>query len=113
MQASPTIARRHLLGGGLALLAAPTVGSAPLAEAKVHRSWTQHGLLLVAPFLLVYVAFLVWPTLPGLRMSFSSVNIAGSNDHLVGFANYAEAFGDPRMWRTSSGPSWSPPTRTR
>jgi multiple sugar transport system permease protein len=79
---------------------APTAGSAPLAEAKVHRSWTQHGLLFVAPFLLVYVAFLVWPTLLGLRMSFSSVNIAGSNDHLVGFANYAEAFGDPRMWRS-------------
>ncbi|WSG70016.1 sugar ABC transporter permease [Nonomuraea glycinis] len=81
-------------------VAAPTTGSAPLAEAKVRRSWTQHGLLFVAPFLLVYLAFLVWPTLLGLRMSLSSVNIAGSNDRLVGFANYAEAFGDPRMWRS-------------
>ncbi|MGP4098545.1 carbohydrate ABC transporter permease [Nonomuraea sp. KM90] len=74
--------------------------AAPLAEAKVKRGWTQHGLLFVAPFLLVYVAFLVWPTVLGFQMSLSSVNIAGGNDQLVGFANYAEAFADPRMWRS-------------
>ncbi|MEU6714681.1 hypothetical protein ABZ897_24700 [Nonomuraea sp. NPDC046802] len=33
-------------------------------------------------------------------MSLSSVNIAGGNDHFVGFDNYAEAFTDPRMWRS-------------
>ncbi|MGW0805901.1 carbohydrate ABC transporter permease [Nonomuraea sp. NPDC002799] len=74
--------------------------AAPVATVKVRRNWTQHGLLFVAPFLLVYVLFLVWPTLLGFRMSLSSVNIAGGNDHLVGFANYAEAFGDPRMWHS-------------
>ncbi|TDE35120.1 sugar ABC transporter permease [Nonomuraea mesophila] len=81
-------------------VAAPAASSGPAARAKVRRGWTQHGLLFVAPFLLVYVVFLVWPTLLGFRMSLSSVNIAGGNDHLVGFANYAEAFGDPRMWRS-------------
>ncbi|MFC4009394.1 carbohydrate ABC transporter permease [Nonomuraea purpurea] len=80
-------------------VAAPTT-AAPVAEPKVRRSWTQHGLLFVAPFLLIYVIFLVWPTLLGLRMSLSSVNIAGGNDHFVGFDNYAEAFADPRMWRS-------------
>ncbi|MDA0643302.1 sugar ABC transporter permease [Nonomuraea ferruginea] len=80
-------------------VAAPAT-TAPAAKAQVKRSWTQHGLLFVAPFLLVYVAFLVWPTLLGLRMSFTDVNIAGSNDRFVGFSNYAEAFGDPRMWRS-------------
>ncbi|SDM22263.1 carbohydrate ABC transporter permease [Nonomuraea jiangxiensis] len=79
---------------------APRPTAAPATEAKVRRRWTQHGLLFVAPFLVIYVAFLVWPTLLGFRMSLSSVNIAGTNDHLVGFANYAEAFGDPRMWRS-------------
>jgi multiple sugar transport system permease protein len=57
-------------------------------------------MLFIAPFLVIYLAFLVWPLLLGLRMSLSSVNIAGSNDGFVGFANYAEAFGDPRMWRS-------------
>jgi multiple sugar transport system permease protein len=80
-------------------VAAPAT-TAPVAKAKAGRRWTQHGMLFIAPFLVVYVAFLVWPLLLGLRMSLSSVNIAGSNDGFVGFANYAEAFGDPRMWRS-------------
>ncbi|WP_043641078.1 carbohydrate ABC transporter permease [Nonomuraea candida] len=79
---------------------APPVTAAPAAKPRVRRGWTQHGLVFVAPFLLIYVVFLVWPTLLGFKMSFSSVNIAGGNDHFVGFANYAEAFADPRMWRS-------------
>jgi multiple sugar transport system permease protein len=80
-------------------VAAPAT-TAPVEKVKEGRRWTQHGMLFIAPFLVVYVAFLVWPLLLGLRMSLSSVNIAGSNDGFVGFANYAEAFGDPRMWRS-------------
>ncbi|MEV6860251.1 sugar ABC transporter permease [Streptosporangium subroseum] len=80
-------------------VAAPAT-TALVAKVKAGRRWTQHGMLFIAPFLVVYVAFLVWPLLLGLRMSLSSVNIAGSNDGFVGFANYAEAFGDPRMWRS-------------
>jgi multiple sugar transport system permease protein len=72
----------------------------PTEQAQVRRSWTQHGLLFVAPFLLIYVVFLIWPTVLGFRMSLSSANIAGTNDRLVGFANYAEAFSDPAMWHS-------------
>ncbi|GAA3407716.1 carbohydrate ABC transporter permease [Streptosporangium vulgare] len=79
---------------------APPATASPAAETGVVRRWTQHGLLFVAPFLVVYVAFLVWPLLLGLKMSLTGVNIAGSNDGFVGFANYAEAFADPEMWRS-------------
>ncbi|MGI5289151.1 carbohydrate ABC transporter permease [Nonomuraea polychroma] len=81
-------------------VAAPATATPAATEDKVRRGWTQHGLLFVAPFLVIYVAFLVWPTILGLRMSMSSVNIAGTNDNMVGFDNYAEAFADPRMWRS-------------
>ncbi|NUO99256.1 MAG: sugar ABC transporter permease [Nonomuraea sp.] len=84
----------------MATTVAAPVTTAPVPDAKVRRGWTQHGLLFVLPFLLVYVAFLVWPTLYGFKMSLSSANIAGSNNGFVGFANYLEAFGDPRMWRS-------------
>ncbi|GAA3236982.1 carbohydrate ABC transporter permease [Nonomuraea helvata] len=80
-------------------VAAPAA-AAPVTEAKVRRGWTQHGMLFVAPFLLIYVAFLVWPVLLGLRMSLSSVNVAGTNNHFIGFGNYAEAFSDPLMWHS-------------
>ncbi|NUP02979.1 MAG: sugar ABC transporter permease, partial [Nonomuraea sp.] len=36
-------------------VAAPAT-AAPAAQAKVRTGWTQHGLLFVLPFLLVYVA---------------------------------------------------------
>ncbi|WP_205302504.1 carbohydrate ABC transporter permease [Nonomuraea montanisoli] len=81
-------------------VAVPASAAAPAEEARPRRGWTQHGLLFVAPFFAIYLAFLVWPLLQGLRMSLSSVNIAGTNDRFVGLANYAEAFGDPRMWRS-------------
>ncbi|WP_397334446.1 carbohydrate ABC transporter permease [Nonomuraea sp. 3-1Str] len=82
----------------VAVPAAPA--AAPAEHARARRRWTQHGMLFIAPFLAVYLAFLVWPLLQGLRMSLSSVNIAGTNDRFVGLANYAEAFADPRMWRS-------------
>ncbi len=84
----------------MATTVAAPAAAAPVAKPKVRHAWTQHGLLFVAPFLLIYVVFLIWPTLLGLQMSFSSVNIAGGNDRFVGFDNYAEAFADPRMWRS-------------
>ncbi|MET8863013.1 sugar ABC transporter permease [Nonomuraea sp. NPDC004580] len=79
---------------------APTATAVAAVQSKVRRGWTEHGLLFVAPFLLIYLVFLVWPTLLGFQMSFSSVNVAGGNDHFIGFGNYAEAFADPRMWRS-------------
>ncbi|SDQ35185.1 carbohydrate ABC transporter permease [Thermostaphylospora chromogena] len=70
----------------------------PAERATVRRSWTQHGLLFIAPFLAIYVMFLLWPLVYGLWASFTSVNIAGTNAEFIGFANYAEALSDPRMW---------------
>ncbi|MCP2350883.1 carbohydrate ABC transporter permease [Nonomuraea roseoviolacea] len=80
-------------------VAVPATAATPAEQARPRRRWTQHGMLFIAPFFAIYLAFLVWPLLQGLRMSLSSVNIAGTNDRFVGLANYAEAFGDPRMWR--------------
>jgi multiple sugar transport system permease protein len=79
---------------------APPASAVAAVKSKVRRGWTEHGLLFVAPFLLIYTIFLIWPTLLGFKMSLSSVNVAGTNDHFIGFDNYAEAFADPRMWRS-------------
>ncbi|MDX6347160.1 MAG: multiple sugar transport system permease protein [Streptomyces sp.] len=64
----------------------------------VRRRWTEHGLLFIAPFALIYVLFLVWPIVLGFKMSFGDDNIAGSNTRFVGFDNYVEAFRDSAMW---------------
>lgn len=59
-----------------------------------------HGWAFAAPFLFFFLMFLVWPLLHGLYMSFTGQTLTGANSGFVGFANYAEAFSDPDMWRS-------------
>ncbi|UED86643.1 carbohydrate ABC transporter permease [Streptomyces profundus] len=58
----------------------------------------QHGGWFVAPFLLVYALFLVWPLVSGLWYSLNETNLAGINTEFIGLGNYREAFGDGEMW---------------
>jgi multiple sugar transport system permease protein len=57
------------------------------------------GYLFLLPFLLFYVAFLVWPVLLGLRMSFFNWSLVetGAREFL-GLENYRELFSDPDFW---------------
>ncbi|MFJ2172989.1 carbohydrate ABC transporter permease [Streptomyces sp. NPDC087851] len=56
------------------------------------------GLLFVLPFLVLFGLFLVWPVAHGVWMSFTDSSLALRDTTFVGFANYAEAFGDPDVW---------------
>jgi multiple sugar transport system permease protein len=58
------------------------------------------GIWFVLPFLLVYAAFVLWPLLYGLGMSFFDTSLVRDQSEFVGFANYAQLFGDPEVWRT-------------
>lgn len=55
------------------------------------------GLSFVAPFLIIYLLFLVWPVILGLVMSFYNWTLAGSATFL-GLGNYQELFGDLDFW---------------
>ncbi|MDT9686040.1 sugar ABC transporter permease [Streptomyces sp. TRM76323] len=72
----------------------------------VRRHWTEHGLVFVAPFLLVYGAFLLWPLVSGLGISLTSENISGSGGGFVGLDNYAEAIQDPAVWSSLGNTVW-------
>ena len=56
------------------------------------------GYLFVAPFLLAYAAFLIFPVLLLLRSSFFNASLVGSGAEFLGLANYRELFGDPDFW---------------
>jgi ABC-type sugar transport system permease subunit len=61
----------------------------------------------VAPFVVLFVLFLVWPTLYGLYLSFTDRNLAsGAVPALVGLSNYAAALQDPLVWRTLGNTLW-------
>ncbi|MDX3224653.1 sugar ABC transporter permease [Streptomyces sp. ME19-01-6] len=72
----------------------------------VRRHWTEHGLVFVAPFLVVYALFLLWPLLYGVKMSLGDDNITGTDSHFIGFDNYAEALQDPNVWSSLWNTVW-------
>ncbi|MFF3286971.1 carbohydrate ABC transporter permease [Streptomyces sp. NPDC003023] len=69
-----------------------------LAGGRRNPAAPGRGLLFVLPFLLVFGLFLVWPVVQGLWMSFTDTSLTLRDTTFVGFANYAEAFGDPDVW---------------
>jgi multiple sugar transport system permease protein len=48
----------------------------------------------------VYAAFVLWPLLYGLGMSFFDTSLVRDESQFVGFANYARLLSDPEFWRT-------------
>ncbi|MFJ8857893.1 carbohydrate ABC transporter permease [Streptomyces sp. NPDC102451] len=84
----------------------PAEGKAGRPARAVHRKWTEHGLVFIAPFLLVYAGFLIWPLISGLGMSLTSENITGSGGEFVGLDNYAEAVRDPDVWSSLWNTVW-------
>ncbi|MFI0728210.1 carbohydrate ABC transporter permease [Streptomyces sp. NPDC021225] len=98
-------------------MSAPTVTAPPppprssestatTSPGTVRRHWTEHGLVFVGPFLLVYALFLLWPLLYGVKMSLGDDNITGTDSHFIGFDNYAEALRDPDVWSSLWNTVW-------
>ncbi|GHC99626.1 carbohydrate ABC transporter permease [Zhihengliuella salsuginis] len=73
--------------------AVPPTGVKRFREARV--AW-----IFLAPFMIAFLLFLVWPILHGFYLSFTDQSLTGAGGGFVGGANYAEAFGDATMWRS-------------
>lgn len=65
------------------------------------------GLGFLAPFGVLYLLFLVGPSLYGLVMSFFHTSLVKSGlSGFAGLANYAEAFGTPEFWQSLWNTLW-------
>jgi len=75
------------------------VGAQAAGKKETTRGRTDlAGYLFVGPFLIVYAAFLIFPALLGLRMSFYNASLVGADAQFLGLANFKELFGDPDFW---------------
>jgi multiple sugar transport system permease protein len=75
------------------------VGAQASGKKETTRGRTDlAGYLFVGPFLIVYAAFLIFPALLGLRMSFYNASLVGADAQFLGLANFKELFGDPNFW---------------
>ncbi|MDA8409742.1 MAG: sugar ABC transporter permease [Treponema sp.] len=67
------------------------------AAAKARRRNWRVALSLMAPFLAVYLIFLIYPTIRVITLSFTDADIAGVGK-FIGFKNYARLLHDPLFW---------------
>lgn len=83
---------------------APTAARGHEPPRAVSRGTS--GVWFVLPFMVFFAAFLGWPVLSGLWMSFTDQSLTGSGGGFTGLGNYAEALGDPEVWRTLRNTLW-------
>lgn len=97
-----------------AALDVSTAGAPPRTSAEQIRRGERErrsrdnriGWAFVAPFVVVFLMFLIWPLVHGFYLSFTGESITGAGGQLIGFDNYVEALNDPIMWRSLLNTLW-------
>ena len=72
----------------------------PAARRGPTLAGGRGGIWFVLPFLVVYAAFVLWPLLYGLGLSFLDTSLVRAESRFVGLDNYVLLFSDPEVWRT-------------
>ncbi|MFF7329923.1 carbohydrate ABC transporter permease [Streptomyces sp. NPDC090306] len=78
---------------------APAASATTPPRERPPRSERRAGALLTAPFLVIYLLFLVGPLLVGVVLSFfNTTTVKSGLGDWVGLSNYAQVVGDPLFW---------------
>ena len=86
--------------------AAPTIAVTTTPPVRKRRRDHVAGYAFMAPFLVLFVVFLVWPVIHGIYLSFTDQSLTGNGGQFIGFANYIEAFADVQMWGAILNTLW-------
>ena len=84
----------------------PVGARSPAARVRgpAHRGW---GYGLLAPFVVLYLLFLIVPTLYGVVLSFFDAGLASPGlGEFVGWANYADALSSSDFWSSMANTLW-------
>jgi multiple sugar transport system permease protein len=80
-------------------VAPPTVAVSTSSRRPVRHGENRAGWAFSAPFLVLYLVFLVGPMVYGVVMSFfNTTSVQGGLGEFVGVSNYSEAFTDSQFW---------------
>ena len=79
-----------------------------VAATPVRKRRRDHlaGYAFMAPFLILFALFLVWPVIHGLYLSLTDQSLTGHGGQFIGLANYFEAFADGQMWQSLLNTLW-------
>jgi multiple sugar transport system permease protein len=85
----------------------PTQRPLTARDTDVQPGHGRPALLLMAPFLLLYVLFIIGPSIYMVVMSFFNGSLVQSGlGSFAGFRNYAEALGNPAFWQSMWHTLW-------
>ncbi|MGA0401945.1 MAG: carbohydrate ABC transporter permease, partial [bacterium] len=68
---------------------------------KYKREEIFYALVLVAPFILAYSLFLIYPTIYQLTLSFQKAPLVGTGEW-IGLENYSKLINDKLFWKALS-----------
>jgi multiple sugar transport system permease protein len=76
------------------------VKASAAVKAETGKPWQERwgGLFFVAPFLVLFALFMLWPIVSGLWNSFFNTSLAGVKQEFLGLQNWRDLFGDPAVW---------------
>jgi multiple sugar transport system permease protein len=85
----------------------PPQTTEPQTERNTQPGHTKPALLMLAPFLVLYLLFIIGPTLYMVVMSFFDSSLTESGlGNFAGFGNFAEAFGSADFWSSMWHTLW-------
>ncbi len=64
---------------------------------RKYRMW-RDALLLIAPFLLLYILFFIFPTIRAIQLSFTDAPLVGKGN-FIGLENYQKLFAHKDFWK--------------
>jgi multiple sugar transport system permease protein len=78
-----------------------------ISKPRTSRSGDRiAGWAFVAPFMVFFLAFLIWPMIHGFYLSFTDTSLTGAGGSLIGLTNYTEVFSDGDVWRSLGNTAW-------
>lgn len=77
--------------------ASQTISSKSRSQRRKWMMW-RDAFLLVAPFLLLYILFFLFPTIRAVQLSFTDAPLVGKGE-FIGLENYQKLFASKDFWR--------------
>jgi multiple sugar transport system permease protein len=74
-----------------------TTSTVRRSNRRKYRMW-RDALLLIAPFLILYILFFIFPTIRAIQLSFTDAPLVGKGE-FIGLENYQKLFASKDFWR--------------
>ena len=81
-------------------------GAAPPTRRQASRRGQLVAWAFLAPFMVAFVLFVIWPLIHGIYLSMTDQSLSGAGGSFIGFENYSEALADPVVWTSIGNTVW-------